>query len=280
MEAASALEKLRKFQLADPFQYCLRWLQAAVAGGAISFNWQSSRTQVTVEMEGFVLDPERISQLPRLLLDPNAPRAEQHLSAGLNAAIRTEMSTVRLRSGNTVVTWTPAGFQSEYKEMGLQGTKLELNRGSGHNFWHILGRSRDREQKYLHSQAACAPLSLGIQGSAPERRLPRGEELGGNHEHWEPACSGGFRPPHCSRGRRYPDRCALYCSDLDPRRPHSLLFPIRDGVLLPVEEIHPGKQGKLFLVDVSLLKTDLTGLQLVHDQAYQEMVAGLLHYLG
>ena len=280
MDAATALEKLRKFQLTDPFQYCLRWLQAAVAGGALTFNWQSNRTRVKVEMDNFVLDPDRISLLPGLLLDPRASRAEQHLSAGLNAAILTEMSSVRLCSGDMVVTWSAAGFHSESREMGMRGTQIELQRGKSHSFWHIIGRSRDREQKYLHSQAACAPLSLGIQGAAPERRLPRSEEFAGYNESWLTAPAGcGFRPPQCWSDRRYPERCSLYTSELVYSRRHSLLFPIKDGVLLSVEEIFPGKQGRAFLLDASPLKTDLTGLQLVKDEAYQKVVDELAKYL-
>jgi len=89
--------------LADTYQYCLRWLQAAVAGGALCFNWTSSARSVFVEIDGLVLEPARLAQLPSLLLDPAASRAEQHLAAGLNAAISTRMNSVRLCSGNTVV---------------------------------------------------------------------------------------------------------------------------------------------------------------------------------
>ena len=276
MDAATAMEKLRQFQLADPFQYCLRWLQAAVAGGATTFNWNSGPTRVTVEIEGFVLNPGRASLLPRLLLDPTASHAEQHLSAGLNAAIGTDTSTVRLRSGNTVVSWSPGRFHCEYKEMGLRGTKIELNRSKSHSFWHVMGRSRDRETRYLHSQAACAPLNLGIQGRAPERHLPRSESLSGFNERWRPAEPGrGFRPPHCRPDRRYPERCSLYSSDLTSRAARSLLFPIKDGVLLTIQEIHPDRPGKAYLVDASCLRTDLTGLQLVEDEAYQQLLRDL-----
>jgi hypothetical protein len=276
VDLRTAMDKLSKFQMASPYQYCLRWLQAAVAGRARTFNWNSSPTLVSAEMDEFVLDPERISQLPTLLLEPGAGRAEQHLSAGLNAALRTRAKCIRLRSGNYQGIWKPGNFQIEYKEMGLRGTKIVMERHVA--LWRDLflpraPAGRDHEQHLLHHQAACAPLSLGIQGCAPERLIPELEACYRDFSAGELCfvATGervGFKVPPFNRSRRYPDRCAVYAM----KRPlPSQLFPVKDGVLLKSRRLEQ-HYGQIVLADVSHLTTDLTGLQLVEDEAYKMLI--------
>lgn len=273
IDPRTAMEKLAKFQMASPYQYCLRWLQAAVAGGAKTFNWNSSATLVTAEIEGLVLDPAQITHLPTLLLEPEAGRAERHLSAGLNAALRTRAKCIRLRSGNYQGIWKPGNFHIECKEVGVRGTRIEMERHVAlwRNWW--ISRPKvgfDQEQELLHYQSACAPLSLGIQGASPERRIA---ELAGLYRDFSSGercypSSGGFQVPPINRSRSYPHRCSLFAL----RRPGtSELFPVMDGVLLKPRKI-PGHVGQVVIADVSHLTTDLTGLQLVEDEAYRLLI--------
>lgn len=275
LELATALEKLAQFQMASPYQYCLRWLQAAVAGRARAFNWHSSPTLVSAEMEGFVLDPARISQLPTLLLEPEAGRAEQHLSAGLNAALRTRAKCIRLRSGNYQGIWKPGHFQIEHNGMGLDGTKIEMERHVA--LWRNLWTSRspggrDQEQDLLHHQAACAPLSLGVQGGSPDRIVQELAALYADSNPGErcfPAPPGvGFWVPAFNRSRRSPNRCWLYAIR---RYGPSELFPVKDGVLLKPRRLD-GLADWVVLADVSRLATDLTGLQLIENEEYRQFL--------
>ena len=276
VDPRTALEKLAKFQMASPYQYCLRWLQAAVAGGAKTFNWNSSATLVTAEIEGLVLDPAQITHLPTLLLDPEAGRAERHLSAGLNAALRTRARCIRLRSGNYQGIWKPGNFHIEYKEMGVRGTKIEMERHVPlwRNWWISRpGGEIDEEQELLHQQTACAPLSLGIQGASPERKIP---ELAGLYRDFSrgercylsPQGVHGFQVPPINRSRSYPHRCSMFVLR---RSGTSELFPVMDGVLLKSRKI-PSHVGQVVVADVSHLTTDLTGLQLVEDEAYRLLI--------
>lgn len=274
VDPRTAMEKLARFQMASPYQYCLRWLQAAVAGGAKTFNWNSSPTLVTAEIEGLVLDPAQISHLPTLLLEPEAGRAERHLSAGLNAALRTRARCIRLRSGNYQGIWKPGNFYIEYKEMGLGGTKIELERHVAlwRNWW--IARppgGRDEEQELLHQQSACAPLSLGIQGASPERIIAKLADLYRDSSPGERCYPSprGFQVPPINRSRSYPHRCSLFVLR---RAGASELFPVMDGVLLKPRKI-PNHMGQVVVADVSHLSTDLTGLQLVEDEAYKLLMS-------
>ena len=274
VDTRTALEKLSKFQLASPHQYCLRWLQAAVAGGARTFNWHSSPSQVSAEMEGFLLDPDQLGHLPTLLLEPQAGRAEQHLSAGLNAVLKTGAKCITLRSGNHQAVWKPGSFHIEFKEIGLHGTKIEMVRFAGfQDFWKSFRGDLDPEWAMLHHQGACTPLNMGIQGLPPDRVIP---ELMSLYEA-RPASercfaaedgSPGFRVPPFNRSKNYPRRCKIYVV----RRPGpSKLFPVKDGVLLQARWL-AGHTGQVVLADVSHLATDQTGLGLVEDEAYQLLI--------
>ena len=113
LDLAKATEKIRAFQLADPFHYCLRWLQAAVSGGGNFFAWESSPSGVKLSMGGFHLEPEVIPRLPGLLFDPAASAAQRHLSAGLNSVIRTKARAVHITSGWVRGSWRPGGYQQQ-----------------------------------------------------------------------------------------------------------------------------------------------------------------------
>lgn len=88
-----------------------------VSSGVFSLDIRTAMEKLgKFQMEGFVLDPARISRLPTLLLDSEAGRPEQHLSAGLNAALRTRARSIRLRSGNYQGIETPGSFTSNTKK--------------------------------------------------------------------------------------------------------------------------------------------------------------------
>ena len=163
---------------------------------------------------------------------------------------------------------------------------------------------RDREQRLLHAQGVCAPLRVEIQGYSPEwqplYQPPKHilEHLvafvGGQVpppeypfklENWllHQQTFQGFRPPQRLWAEHSPNsppkRCRLYYAH--PKRPHqhSFLYPIRDGVMLPVQEVLKGRPGCLFLADVNHLNTDLSGLKIIEDDAYRgllEELQGLL----
>ncbi|MFN8610685.1 MAG: hypothetical protein U0931_24305 [Vulcanimicrobiota bacterium] len=268
LDERSALKRLAQFQLADPFQYCLRWLQAAVAGRASYFNWRNDNFSCYAELGGYVIDPKRIAGLPTLLLDSQAGRAEQHLSAGLTAVLRTHTKEIRLRSGAFQATWRPGQFQFERKELGLDGTKIELLFNLGRTDAH-------KESDLLHAQA-CAPVSMSIGPQAPRRKIGRladfyGAELREHLVH--SARHEGFHPPPFRLDKNYP-RCRLYLARLTSKQNNlqSLLYLVRDGVWLSPRPLADVTNTVVF-ADASHLQADLTGLQIVENQGLTELQA-------
>ncbi|MBS2034593.1 hypothetical protein JST97_06385 [bacterium] len=272
----SALERLAKFQLVDPYQYCLRWLQAAVAGGASYFNWHGDSHQCYAEIGDYVIEPGQIHQLPTVMLDGRARRSERHVSAGLNAVLRTYAKQIRLRSGNHLGTWTHGKFQIESREMGMNCTKIEVEFVPLSREKRLFAPAR-KEAELLHAQA-CVPISLSVGPHAPRRRLEKLANFYGARlkEFWiEAKGQQGFLPPPFRAERNYP-RCRLYLARLDTTEEvfPSLFYGVRDGEWLtprPISDV----TNVVGFADVSHLQADLTGLQMVEDSDYLELRAEL-----
>lgn len=316
LDIGKAAEKIRSFQLADPFQYCLRWLQGAVAGRARLFQWKSSPLAVDCLIDGMTLDPQRIPRLPGLLFENQATPAERHFSAGLNAVIQTKARAVHITSGTVKGTWRSGGYTQIQREKPFPGIHIEMERSRGDilsQLWHAANHhhvgsragsptARDREQTLLHKQGACAPLVMDIQTFTPDWELTYKEPFNPWRiftglfeslvrppfvsENWKPPEGGlpGFYPRPRNRAQMLmqqalPPLCRIYHAR--PRHPHqhSFLYPVREGVLLPCLEILQGQPGGVFMADVGHLHTDLTGLRLVQDEAYRELLAELREML-
>jgi len=312
VDIAKSEEKMRAFQLADPYHYCLRWLQAAVTGGGKRFLWQSTPLGARLEIAGFQLDPEGIARLPAMLFESQASQAERHLSAGINAVIQTQARELRVSSGRLQASWTPGKYQEQKLEPAVKGIVIELKRSPGNilkELWfaakyHDLGSSlgskkaRDNEERLLHAHGACAPLTVGIHGLAPDWRLPYREPATGwgrlagmflrlspsdapatpfSSEMWLAPGPGQkrFQPlqqryaEHCQG--QIPKTCRVYVGRPKEYFPCSFLYPIKDGVTLARLEILEDSPGCVFLVEASQLTTDLSGLKIVQDEAFQAL---------
>lgn len=191
LDAARAAEKMRNFQLPNPYLYCLKWLQAAVAGGARSFEWDSTSSRICAEIVDWHVPLEQLSRLPTLLFEPGVGRAVRHLAAGLNAVIKTKARSLTVtgwdgRKGLRAC-WMPGDFRLEEVAGSPAPPKLsiELQRNTQdrlQEWWYAantfeLGekrgqaQARDREQQLLHAFGGLAPLQLVIQKHQPEPQL-------------------------------------------------------------------------------------------------------------
>jgi len=211
---------------------------------------------------------------------------------------------VHLASGGVRGSWKPGGYQHQLLEEPVQGITIELERSRGDtlgDLWYAANHhwfgakpgtanSRDREQRLLHARGTCAPLQIETQGYSPDWQLlyqaPQSKlsrlitivnpvlEYPFKTEKWLPPQQGqtGFMPPRKFRAEHKrkspPARCRIYYAHPKSPHPHSFLYPIRDGVLLPAQEILKNRLGSVFLADVSHLNADLSGLKLIEDEAY------------
>jgi len=311
LDRSRALEKMRQFQLPNPYVYCLKWLQAAVAGGATHFHWNSDPKRVQVHMVGLSLEPELLPALPTLLVDDRAGPCERHLSAGINAVIRTRARELSVaswdgRRGSRAIwkseqfeqqAWTPEESQPqvfiELLRTGLERWKEWWYAANHHYVGETRGsiNARDREQKLLHHAAALAPLRVTIQGLGPDFELRASPSLrsqllsltmlrnpyGFRTVSVVPAEEGGFSVDRISRaGQGRPCRLFVATPHIPPE--FSTLYLVRDGLMLEPERILPGQPGRVFIACARQLKVDLSGLNIVRDAHWEALVEQLSHW--
>jgi hypothetical protein len=75
-------------------------------------------------------------------------------------------------------------------------------------------------------------------------------------------------------------RCRLLIATPQVRAAYSTVYPVRDGVMLKPETILEGQPGKIFFACANHLRTDLSGLAIIRDDAWQRMVQELSQRLG
>ncbi|EDM81629.1 hypothetical protein PPSIR1_21969 [Plesiocystis pacifica SIR-1] len=98
-----AIEKMRRFALADPYFYILEIIQAAVAGGAESIDITCDDGDVTVSWIGGVLTQDELSQLFDFLFASKERVDIAHvrsLALGVNALMLFEPELVVIESGD------------------------------------------------------------------------------------------------------------------------------------------------------------------------------------
>lgn len=185
LDLASAASKMRSFQLPDPYFYCLKWVQAAVLGGAKFVDWRSDRSNITVNIGGMSFNSELMPQLPSLLFDPRATPAEQCLGAGMNSIVQTKAQRMIVTAVKDKVAvrgvWLPGTFSLDsvptdsYSDS--HSLSIEIQRtpsDSLSEFWyqanhfHVGAKAgsqfaRDREQKILHKLVGLAPVPVTVQ---------------------------------------------------------------------------------------------------------------------
>ncbi len=129
MDRARALEKLVKFQIADPWQFVRWWVRAAGASGArrIRLAVDDSRRAVELAFDGAAFDPPRADPAS-CLFDESASPALRHLAWGLLAATRVG-ADVTVTSGDgaarTRATFTSKGPEIASIDSGESGTLIE-----------------------------------------------------------------------------------------------------------------------------------------------------------
>ncbi len=180
-----AIEKLRRFALADPHYYILELIQGAIANGASYVDLELSSAEVRLSYVGGGFAPDELAQLFDFLFasKENVDFADvRQLALGLNALLLFRPDEVVIESGNG----TPKGTtrvridgRSEAVEVGrpegvLRGTFLRasgLHRG-------LLGRGPQLgELSAIEERCLTAPVSI-IVNSEPifgwgHSRVPR-----------------------------------------------------------------------------------------------------------
>ncbi len=193
LDLNKAKEKLAQFQLANPYCYVLKLVQAAVAGGATHFALRSGSTEVKVNMRGLSFSALQLENVLYCLLGEDAPipvtPALRHLAVAINASVGTRASRLSVKSWDgeqgVEVYWGPGGNGSrpwlpEAAER-YPLTCFEMNRAAGDVGKELYAKlakrdvigmisgdrkGMDNEQALLHDHCNFAPIPILINGNA------------------------------------------------------------------------------------------------------------------
>lgn len=295
-------EQFAAFQKANPSFWLLRLFQALESGGCQQVALRIKRGRIEIEVEGGqLLDPNRLLQV-----DGKNSCSDLHFRAAMLALLSTSpqridwnrngqqfrhakgestVSQVAYRgSGQLIIDLNRNHAPNETAELHLTASRrlgwgkarLKLDgrvlvpdwpTGSGFNFRGIITES------YLAN-------TRGFPFPNPE--LEHYRESGGAHL-W--AAPGTARlksarsqtlPSMVIRrrgmGSLYTLVVGLALAGMGGQEP-TKLYGVRDGILLEEDALKLGSPRSIILVDASELKVDASGLKLVHDEAFFEMVA-------
>lgn len=305
VDPAQALPKLQKFRLPDPHAYVLKWLQAAVRGGASSFELRSGTGSVQVQMPGLQLPIERLAHIFLEMLQEARPGQEAlaHLAVGLHCCLGIRAQAIRLfyRDGQRglKIEWRLGGQTiTDWSESGPALCRIELERARA-DLWQevrqklqsrpVLGMltgsssGYDNEQHLVHGTGDLAPLKVTINGRLLKpasvslqgfRGLFSGRQIFKREYCFEAGDAPGFQlcpweqAPE-SLGRRPGGRYSAFLAVSKNQRLNHLML-LRDGVMLRRMQYQTeGEPAFLLILDGHQLTTDLTTLQFIEDDDFR-----------
>ncbi|MDC0671575.1 hypothetical protein [Nannocystis radixulma] len=281
LDRAKAREKLRTFQVAEPHRYVLHLVALAALRGATAIEFEIDSDDLWARFDGAPLTEQDFEDLYSsnfAAATTDAERARQQLAVGLNAALALNPRHVRVTSGppgqrvlleathgaEDVIARVPgdrgAGTVIHVKQRFRPGLVVRF-------FKHVLGDMP--EATVLRERAVFARIPVRVEGLT----LGAGEALTGVVQHRRElrdgagrVCVAGLRPePHAEAEVRLV-RHGVWISTLRPKH-------------------LPG--GTVALVHDDSLQTDLSGQEVVHNEARERclrlvelaMEASLLDYL-
>ncbi|MBS2040098.1 hypothetical protein JST97_34240 [bacterium] len=306
VDPSQALPKLQKFRIPDAHAYVLKWLQAAVRGGASSFDLQSGTSSVQVQMPGVRLPLERLPHIFLELLGATRPGEEAltHLAVGLHCCLGVRARAIRLfyRDGQrgVKIEWRTEGQTvQDWKASGPPLCRIELERASS-DLWQELrqklhGRPAlsmltgssagyDNEQHLVHGTGDLAPLRVTINGRLLKPAsvslksfagLLSGRRIFRREYCFAAGDAPGFQlapweQAPTSLGRTPEGRYLAFVAHLNrPKLNHLML--VRDGIVLRRMQYQSDQEASyLLILDAQQLTTDLTTLQLVENDDFRQ----------
>src|SRR5690606_26224100 len=186
-----AIQKLREFALADPHDYVLELIQAAVANGAAYVDLDIDERSCTLSYIGGGLHEHELSQLFDFLFASKDRRDTAHvrsLALGINAALRFAPARVIIESGDGSTRSTRMEVRpgEDRVEVGrptrpITGTYIRIegmNRGALGRAWSRWARpTRPPELGRIETRCLSLPIPMVLCGemfsSYGGQRIPR-----------------------------------------------------------------------------------------------------------
>ena len=106
IDRAAALEKLKKYQLSDPWDFVRAWARAAVLSGATRLECVPGESESILRFDGAPLPRSFVEGPYEAIFSGDDASAPRHVAIGVMAAQRLSPEGIRVRSGGVSWTWT------------------------------------------------------------------------------------------------------------------------------------------------------------------------------
>lgn len=266
LNLAKAREKMAKFLLPDPAHAILKLVQAGVEGA------QAVEIQLHPQLKVVYRDWETdsLKRITERLCSPEGDRddATGYLTIALLSLLsKTDSVTLRLQGEQVRISQDLEWSETDQIEHGV--LTVEANRSSDLPLGMMRGLLRDR--------CGFAPIPIRVDGKQLEPLFPQ--------------TSGKHRVPYfdentvvAAQTHRGPGKLDLHSSQQEVRltgrrarmrltvdmNPSAQVWLARSGVMIEKKSMALGAPGMVALVCVDDLETDITGMQVVKNQAYFE----------
>lgn len=286
LDPAAAVKKLATFQFSDPYYYVLKLLQAASWGGASRVDLRIGARGVTFSCDAAELETEQLDQILAFAL-AKEPSYLKALGAGLVGARGLSPSSCRLESGSTAVELagaSPGRVRGEF----AGGWRFRLKRGRQQWWRNIRSRSGQPLQSLLlgdpdifqgegrvvHRNCHFHRARVYVNG-LPLRESSFGEPAEHHRERHYQAAEGSFRAPGVCGAQQTFNLCLGQTVEtlLALRPGPSEVFFVCHGVVVAIVS-HP-RPDFAAVVDAARLNTDISGLELLRDEAYEAVMEDL-----
>ncbi|MEZ4467406.1 MAG: hypothetical protein R3F60_23475 [bacterium] len=180
LDRDKAREKMRQFQLAEPLEYLLQLVRAAVLRGATALSFEIDTDDMWLSFDGESFEVEDFDELYGALFgggDAGGLAARRHLALGVNAALALAPRHVRVESGGAFLEARP-GQDDAFGPLAptRAGTRVHvrdrLRLGNLVRFVRALGGSLP-ERKLLADRCAYCPVPLTLNDARLDGGLDR-----------------------------------------------------------------------------------------------------------
>lgn len=171
LDLVRAREKLKKFQLLDPYHYVLPLVSAAVLGGASTLQCRVGSSRFSMEFNGAPFTPEELEGMFSALLISTSVigrRRVAELAVGINAALALSPRQIVLESLDeerlVLATFTPRKQKvevSQAPEGSTPWTRISVQHAGIRALWRKTQRDAPEVQA-LHARCRLSRLELSL----------------------------------------------------------------------------------------------------------------------
>ncbi len=290
LDPAQAVEKLRRYQLADPNAYLLKWVQAGMAREAKAVRVTVSASQVEVSYEGVSFRGSELANLFPHLLSSQVDPALKALAIGVNSALASSPQQIMLQSWDG-----ERGFEHSWRKHGPRQRALDSGSGpfsrlrldrklhqTGRNWWSALKMpvleglfSRDAtlgpEAALLADHHCLLPAPLYLNGKPCQRPFGPHHKLEVYYANPQgslrcPAETSAARTDGYRAGQPVDCVIGLTANPQQPRR----LWVVESGIILSSHNLEG--RGATVLACGRLFDKDLSDFKIIQNGRFHDFV--------